>query len=368
VASTSAKPTEAPGFIALEGGDSRVEVVPGEGGRVRSLHLFGREWLVAGPAAPDGGLMAGAGWVEHAPAAAAGAMPEWVKGFGGRANAAGGEALRQRPEVALATESGAHRVTCTWRGRELPWELTRSLLVRQDGAVEARYEARTTGQAKLPFLWSAGLLFPLDAGTRLQLPEGARFRVSALEGAIAGPDPAAAPARSASKTPVRAPSRTPARSGSKTPARATSRTPSRTPVATVGRDPDPEWPRLRLDGKACDLGSPWSVPRRTLLTGWLDLGGGRSVLQVWQGDERLTITCDGGGVPYCGLTIDRGGTATAPRRGMLGRMARGEPAVMLRPSLGAPDRLADALGEWKSMTWLVPGETRRWTLTLRGGS
>lgn len=363
MASTSPTPAESPGFIALEGGDSRVEVVPAEGGRVRSLHLFGREWLVAGPASTDGSPMTGSGWVEYAPAAAAGAMPDWVKGFGGRPNPAGGEALRQRPAVTIATEDGAHRVTCTWRGRELPWELTRSLLVRKDGAVEARYEARTTGQAKLPFLWSAGLLFPLDSATRLQLPDGARFRVSALEGATVGPD-RPAPPRPASRTPARAPSKTPARAASRTPAR----TPSRTPIPAVVREPDPEWPRLTLDGRSCDLGSPWSVPRRTLLSGWLDLGGGRAVLQVWQGDERLTITCDGGGVPYCGVTIDRGGVATAPRRGMLGRAARGEGAVLLRPSLGAPDRLADALGEWKSMTWLVPGETRRWTMTLRGGS
>jgi hypothetical protein len=30
--------------------------------------------------------------------------------------------------------------------------------------------------------------------------------------------------------------------------------------------------------------------------------------------------------------------------------------------------MADALGDWQSATWLVPGEPRRWTVTIRAGS
>lgn len=305
-----------------------MEVVPGQGGRIRSLHLFGREWLLgggeAGTAASGGPLMEGAGWDECAPAAGAGSLPEWVKGAGGRTNPEGGEARLQLPETSVVTDAGAHRVTCTWRGRQLPWVLTRSLLVRQDGAVEVRYEAQTTGRERLPFAWSANILLPLAPGTRVRLPDGARVRVASVSGAqLTWPGEKAG---------------------------------------------EGTWPSLTLDAKRRDLGSPWSVPRAASLSAWVDLGAGRSTLQVWQGDERLTLTCDGAGVPYCGLVVDRAGNLTSGRRGMLGRAAKGAPALALRPSLGAPEGLAEALGDWQSMTWLAPGEPRRWTMTLRGGS
>lgn len=319
---------EATGYVAVEGGDSRVEVVPSEGGRVRSLHLFGREWLMerdegGGERPVDGPLMSGAGWEECTPAAGAGPVPDWVKGVGGRANPAGGEARAMHPETSVATEAGAHRVTSIWRGEKMPWVLTRTLLVRQDGAVEARYEALTTGRERLPFLWSANILVPLASETRLQLSEGTRLRTESVRGVTASSD-----------------------------------------ITEV----DAQWPRLTLDGRQRDLGKPWDLPRATTYTGWLDLGAGRAMLQLWQGEERLTLTCDGAGVPYCGIVIDRGGNETTGRRGMFGRAAKGLPAIAIRPSLGAPDRYVDALGKWKSMTWLAPGEPRRWTMTLRGGS
>ncbi len=277
---------------------------------MRSLHLFGREWLLPG------------GWVECAPAAAAGAVPTWVKGIAGAPNPVGGEAQVQRPETTVAAGSTAHSVTCTWRGHELPWELRRTLLVRPDGAVEARYEATANGKKRLPFLWSALLPFALDSKTRIELPEGNRLRLSSAEGVTPDDD---------------------------------------------GAETKMVWPRLTLDQKPRDLGSPWSVPRRTVLDAWVDLGGGRAAIALWQGEDRLTITCEGGGVPYCGVSIDRRGRS-AGDRGWFGRGGRGQPAVALRPSLGAPDRFAEALGDWKSVTWLAPGESRRWTLTMRGGS
>jgi galactose mutarotase-like enzyme len=319
---------DSPGFVAVEGGDSRVEIVPAQGGRIRSLHLFGREWLIGGdelaPAERRGDVMAGSGWDECAPAAGAGPLPDWVKGVGGRTNPGGGEARHQQPEVSVATESGAHRVTCIWRGENMPWVLTRTLLVRQDGAVEVRYEALTTGREKLPFLWSANILLPLASDTRVHLPEGARMRVASVKGTA--------------------------------------------PTWTTEKHGEATWPSLTLDARPRDLGNPWSVPRASLVNAWVDLGAGRSMLQIWQGEERLTLTCDGAGVPYCGLVIDRGGTETAGRRGMFGRAAKGRPAIALRPSLGAPDKYAEALGDWQAVTWLAPGEPRRWSMTLRGGS
>lgn len=269
--STSPRLSESPGFIALALGDARVEVVPRQGGRVRSLCLGGHEWLPVG-----------AGWEE----------------------CDGGARLRQ-PETTVAADAEGQRVTCTWRGETMPWVLSRTLLVRADGAVEARYEALTTGHDRLPFLWSAQLLFPLTARTRVRIPDGGRLRVAAVKGAaLTGND---------------------------------------------AKDGAVPWPRLSLDEKPRDLGEPWSVPRRTLLSAWIDLGGGRSMVQLWQGDEQLTLTFDGAGVPYCGLVIDR------PRR-----------EITLGPSLGAPAGYEDMLGDRQAVTWLAPGEPRRWTMTLRG--
>ena len=313
-----------PGFVALEGGDSRIEVVPTQGGRVRSLDLFDHEWLL--PSAPanlptlNQPPMAAAGWDECAPSAGGGAMPEWVKGVGGRALPVGGEARAQTPTTTLSTEADGHHLTCTWRGERMPWELTRTLLVRPDGAVEARYEALTTGKDRLPFLWSAWLTFPLTKQTRLRLPDGGRFRVASLTGAKMKGDV---------------------------------------------MEGDGKWPRLVLDEKSRDLSTPWSIPRKAQLGAWLELGPGRSMIQVWQGDKRLSLSFDGAGVPHCGVFIDRSGMQHV-RRVRLQKI--GTPTLCLAPSLGAPDTYKQALGDWQSITWLVPGEPRRWTVTIRGGT
>ena len=319
---TRPSPEATPGFVALEGGDARVEVVPTHGGRIRSLRLRGREWLAQSPegSGPRAGesVLAGAGWDECAPAAGGGTIPEWVKGVGGRPIPIGGEARLQEPEVSLHTDAEGHRVVCTWRGERLPWKLARSVLVKPDGVVEARYEASVRGSDRLPFLWSANLLMPLGATTRIRLPEAGRFRVASVTG-----------------------------------------------VKSSGgmADGDGKWPRLMIDGRARDLSTPWLVPRKTLLAGWLDLGGARGMIQVTQDDARLTISSDGEGVPHCGVAIDRGGTAGGGSRSPFAR--RGRPMIAIRPSLGAPDRYTEALGDWQALTWLVPGEPRRWTLTLR---
>lgn len=310
-----------PGFVALEGGGARIEVVPTQGGRIRSLRLGGQEWLLQGGAAAapasGAGVLAGAGWDECAPAAGAGTVPEWVKGIGGRPIPAGGEARSQVPEIALRTAHEGHTLRCTWRGERLPWTLTRTLFVRPDGAVEARYEAVATGTQRLPFLWSACLLMPLDAQTRLRMPDATRFRVQSVAG-------------------------------------------METQATLTGTQ---QWPRLPMDGRARDLSTPWTLPKQSMVTGWLDLAGSRSTVQVTQQRAQLTITMDGEGVPHCGVVLDRGGLRTGASRGLFARAV--PPAFALMPSLGAPDKYAEALGDWQSITWLAPGEPRHWTLVLR---
>lgn len=310
-----------PGFVALEGGGARVEVVPTQGGRIRSLQLGGREWLLQGGAAEapqsETGVLAGAGWDECAPAAGAGTIPEWVKGIGGRPIPAGGEARLQVPDVDLRTGHEGHTLRCTWRGDRLPWTLTRTLFVRPDGAIEARYEAVATGTQRLPFLWSACLLMPLDAQTQLGVPDATRFRVQSVTGL-------------------------------------------RTQATFTGAH---QWPRLPMDGRARDLSSPWTLPKKSMVTGWLDLARSRSALQVKQQGAMLTIAMDGEGVPHCGLVLDRGGLRTGTTGGLFARAV--PPAFALMPSLGAPDKYAEAMGDWQSITWLAPGEPRHWTMVLR---
>jgi hypothetical protein len=322
---TRPSPEATPGYVALEGGDARVEVVPTHGGRIRSLRLHGHEWLAqssdaSGPRQGES-VLAGAGWDECAPAAGGGTIPEWVKGVGGRPVPLGGEARLQEPDIALHTDAEGNRLTCTWRGERMPWKLSRTIVVRPDGAVEARYEASAGGNDRIPFLWSANLMMPLGEGTRIRLPEAGRFRVASVTG-----------------------------------------------VKSAGgmTETDGKWPRLMLDGRARDLSTPYLVPRKTLLAGWLDWGGARGMINVSQGEARLSIGCDGAGVPHCGVVIDRGGTAAGTSRSPFAR--RRPPMLAIRPSLGAPDRYTEALGDWQAITWLVPGETRRWTLTLRAGT
>lgn len=313
-----------PGFIALEGGDSRVEMVPEHGGHVRSLHSFGREWLFCGDdLAPKAGRapQKGTGWDECAPSAGGGTMPDWVKGVGGLSLTVGGIARTQRPETTLVTDAEGHKVTCRWSGTQMPWTLERTVLVRPDGAVEARYEARNTGKERLPFLWSAWLTFPLSSRTRVKLPDGARLRVSALSGA----------------------------------------------TVREGREVIAQWPRLMLDQRTRDLTTPWSVPAKTQLSAWVDLGQGRAVIQLIEDDERLTISCAGDGIPMCGVIVDRDGSQHTPRRRLL-RPAKRTPTLSLVPALGAPERFSDALGNWQSITWLQPNEPRRWSMTIRGSS
>ena len=122
----AAPPTSGdPGYVALEGGNARVEVVPSHGGRIRSLRLAGHEWLVQSPNGdgPKQGepALAGAGWDECAPAAGGGTIPEWVKGIGGRPVPVGGEARLQAPEVSLRTDAEGHRLSCRWHGDRLPY-------------------------------------------------------------------------------------------------------------------------------------------------------------------------------------------------------------------------------------------------------
>ena len=291
-----------PGSITLHGGDARIEVVPAEGGRVRSLQLAGREWLMQGvrSSAPPsgGGVLAGAGWAESAPTA---------------------ETHLPTPSVDLRTSAEGHQLTCVWQGDALPWTLTRTLMVRPDGSVEAAYEARTTGKDRLPFLWRACLLMPLDQRTRLRLPDAMPYEVHSVTGA------------------------------------------ERDALATAVQP----WPRLTLGGRVRDLSDPWQLPRSSMVATWFAVAGSLAV-RVTQGDRQLSVTMDGEGTPHCGLVLDRAGVRAGAK---VGAFSRGlAPAIALMPALGAPDPSVESNGGAKSAAWLTPGTARRWRMVVRAGN
>lgn len=279
----SAAHAEEPGSIVLTGGEARVEVVPTLGGRVRGLQLGGRDWLLPGE-----------GWEEQA----------------------GGESGPPLRDVELRTGAQGHMLRTVWRGDRAPWTLTRTLIVRPDGVVEARYEAVATGQERLRFTWGAALHVPLEKTTRVHAPDAARFHVGSAEGIAKGE------------------------------------------AAPVAVQP---WPRLAVGERTHDLSRPWGLPRTAHVGGWLDLAGARSDVQVEQGGRTLRVHADGQLPPHCALRFDRAGARTGVKRGLFTRGPA--PALALVPSLGVTDA-AEAAGDARPACWLVPGEPRKWTLTF----
>ncbi|MBX9929869.1 MAG: hypothetical protein K2X99_13265 [Gemmatimonadaceae bacterium] len=310
------------GSAAIEGGGSQVEVIPEVGARVRSLRLAGRQWLWHDPDRPVIAGEVGAsfrdigergGWDECFPSIAPGRVPEWVKGSGGRALGDHGDCWTQAPSLTLATDVAGHRASCTWRAREMGWRLTRTITARPDGVVRCDYEAETRGPAKLPFVWGVHAPLELSARTVVELPEGARVRVIAQSGIDLGPP------------------------------------------STEHR-----WPLLRVGDKLRDLSRPWSVAKRYAVTLIVDLSATR--VAVREGRHRLTVRGELGGTSVARVVVNRGALAppSAARGWWPWAAVRAPQFVSVTPMLGAPESLADALGDWKGAQWLEPGVPRRW--------
>lgn len=140
-----------PGSIVLTGGDARIEVVPTLGGRVRSLQLGGRDWLL-----PD------EGWDERI----------------------GGEARPAVREIDLRTDAEGHTLRMVWRGDREAWTLARTLLVRPDGTIEARYEAEATGTERLRIDWGASLTMRLAKRAQVLTPAAATVTVQVEPGRV----------------------------------------------------------------------------------------------------------------------------------------------------------------------------------------
>lgn len=318
----SSEPVTAPapvlpyGSAELRAGDARVVIVPALGGKIVSLVLAGREWLWHDPSAPpqiasdDGAYREGAnggGYEELFPTVAPCTIPAGVTGFGGTALPDHGELWTQPSTFTIDTRDGGMSAVCGWRGRRLPYRLTRGTFVGPAGRVELRYALTNEGAAPLPFVWSGQALLPLTRATRLVLAEGARVRVLSQRGIELG-----------------------------------------------GPGGELRWPRAVVGGQMLDLSLPFAVSRGYSATLVVDAPPGGGTIAVVEDDARLDIAFDAGRVPRITIGVHK----PAPT------LFRRHPPVHLSvaPGIGAPDSLADALGPWRGAAWVAPGETREWTV------
>lgn len=299
-------PADGPGEIELQATGARVVIVPELGGRITALELDGRQWLATG--APPAGT----------PEDARGAATGWEECFPtvGASRLVSkhsglsielpalGEARTLRPATSIATLDGALEATCVWTGERMPYLLTRTTRVVA-GEVTMRYEAKNAGGAALPFIWAANVAMPLGSATRIALPDNARARVLAQHG-----------------------------------------------IDMLGVGAEHRWPRFRTAKKIVDMGAPDAVAGRFAVHVSFDLPVG--YVTVTEAGARLELRLDPTVISRVGLAVRR-----TPGEARL---------VTLQPSIGIPDAVAHAAGVEASAAWLEPGETRRWSMTWRGGT
>ncbi|MDQ6830456.1 MAG: hypothetical protein M3081_16485, partial [Gemmatimonadota bacterium] len=183
--------------------------------------------------------------------------------------------------------------------------------VESDGAVRMRYGVTNAGAARLPFIWSSHPLIALTPDTQIVLPDGAPTRVYAQHR-----------------------------------------------VDIFGAGAEHRWPRMRTpEGPEINLARPDTAAKRYACKIFLDMPEGRAAIR--QAGAELECTWDVKDVPNFGLWINRGGWSPFRRK-------RAYMNLAFEPCIGAPDTLADALGDWRAAHWLEVGETRRWELVWRG--
>jgi galactose mutarotase-like enzyme len=327
--------------VVLAAGGSRVVIVPALGGKISEMTLAGRQWLWTSDtlpyAAPTAEVAADdaasyvrtadtGGYDECFPTVGSCVLPAAAGAYAGLALPDHGElwsqaAITERFDGALADApiGAAGEVAVTrWRGRRMPYTLTRTVRVDTDGAVHMHYAAANLGDESMPLLWSAHPLLPLTAATRVELPLAARVRVNAEHG-----------------------------------------------IALGGPAAEHRWPIMRVGGNGdggtnVDLAHPASVGHDYACKLFLDLPPELHVrAAVEEGGVRLEVEFDTREVPHFGLWLNHHGWT--PFEG--GTPYRN---LAFEPCIGAPDRLSDALDGWDSAAWLGPREMRRWSLVWRG--
>lgn len=305
------------GFVEVRGGTSRVKCIPALAGRLVEMEMAGRQWLLHNESVPFTPPVEGGSWAETAdsggfdecfPTVAPCRVPGWVRGWGGMDLPEHGELWSQVPEMQVDTGPDGQAVVTTWEGRKLPYRLTRLVRVTREGAVVMTYHAVNDAADRIPFIWAAHPLLPFTPDTKLVLPEASPFRVTAAHGIDMGD----------------------------------------------GRSQH-RWPFVRAGGRVLDLLTPHAMARDYACKLFVQPTHGWARMQ--QGGLELEVSFDLREVPYVGLWINRGGWGPSRKSRYTN--------LSIKPGIGAPDTLSDALGDWKSAQWLEPGEVKTWSTTWR---
>ena len=306
------------GTAELRAGPTRVVIAPTLGGKIITMEIGGRQWLWGDPKVPHSASNAAesGGFDELFPTAAACNLPAITgrysalhlpNAYSGLSLPDRGELGSQSPEFSLETRDDGVYATCGWVSDRMPYRFVRALYASSSGHVVMRYGVHNDGLDRMPFLWMAQPSFALTKHTRIELADGARTRLWRQHGIELGS------------------------------------------IGTEAR-----WPRIAAAGKLRDLSQPDALGRRFACKLFVDAPQGKAA--IIEQDARLDVTWDASFAPFVALWFNKKGFAAGSRR-------RPPLNFALGPSSGAPDSLAEAIGTWKSASWLEPGETREWTVT-----
>ena len=173
-------------------------------------------------------------------------------------------------------------------------------------------------RAPLPFVWGLPIPLPWSAATLVDLPRGARSRVEQTFG-----------------------------------------------EGLPAAGSEFAWPALRDGGRLVDLTHPAQLGTRRAVLCYVELPRARFALCV--GDRVLEVTGDAGMLTHARVWIshDADGGPTGRR---WWRRRESRRAISVCPAVGAPGRLSDAVGAWRTARWVEPGETIRWDVRLRSMS
>jgi len=304
--------------LHLSAGSTRLTIIPALGAKISSMVMGGREWLWTSDVIPYREPVDGASYVETAdsggfdecfPTVGPCDVPIDVPHYAGLQLPDHGELWAQAAEVESGRDGNAQWATARWRGRRMPYRVTRTVRVVSGGVVRMRDGATNEGGDPLPFIWSSHPLLPLTPTTRLTLPDGSRVRVYAQHGIDLG-----------------------------------------------GMGAEHRWPALDVAGREADFSRPAAVAPGYACKLFLDMPEGMAAIE--EDGARLEVAFDTREVPNFGLWINQRGWTP---------FAGGTPYLnfAFEPCIGAPDTLSEALGSWRGAHWLAPGETREWELRWR---
>ncbi len=299
--------------IALRSAELEAVVVPGLGMKLTNLRrLRGREWLWRNDQLPLSVAVPGASYVETADSGG------WDECFPTVAPCAApgapdapllpdhGELWSAPWDSAVADTAGGTTLTGTVLGSRYPYEFQRQLsLDATEPVLRVRYRLRHLGGESFPWIWSSHPLLNIQPGSVLELPGVRRVRVDAAHGR---PD--------------------------------------------VRHGDTLDWPR-EITGAQDGLvfgdaaGAPWAMKL------FADIGPtGRAIVTDPRRGERLEFRMDPVLVPQIGVWINCGGWAPAGLTPYYN--------LALEPCIGAPDRLDQAVYEWRTAQLLEPDEERLW--------